>query len=268
MKVKLKTWLKQKVSKRRKKLQSPPHEGRFEGLTRRGTHRRAIKPSTSIDNLTSTPGAKFYTKLPAELRFQILTLAFGNRTVHMDLSFVHPVAARLSTEPPIRGHAGIHIDTRSSCPPTVKWDRSVPKSWKWWGCVCHRQRTSHLKTHTDRLRQIDPGPAGDYCCFGGSHHCADWPGEFPLKCKIGAMGWLLSCRQALVNNASMLPRPLVCLLTSHTDLQLHRGHPSSLQNEYHSHVWKTTPLACTSATTATAAAVPYHVTRNCDATRV
>jgi hypothetical protein len=50
----------------------------------------------------------------------------------------------------------------------------------------------------------DPQPCDDECVYGwngrnGFHpQCEHWPGDDPEKCLIGAMGWLLSCKQALV----------------------------------------------------------------------
>lgn len=197
MKFKLKEWATKKMDSRRKGHQKPPVE-RFEGLpVLPSTRPRALTPSPSSENLALEQASRFFREFPRELRWQILTLAFGNRAVHMDLSFVHPVAVWRNGDLPIVAHAGLHADTWQE-PPAVKWDTSVPKSWQWWGCVCHRPPPEHLKSLTDRLYQVEPGPGADACRFGAPHNCKNWPGIYPLKCKIGAMGWLLSCRQALV----------------------------------------------------------------------
>lgn len=198
MKSKLKSWVSKKLHNDRKLSGHPPEE-KFEGLPLLPIPRASVltpTPSTECLVLEQESAGLFFRGFPRELRWQILTLAFGSRAVHMDLSFVHPVAGWEPGDYPVKNHAGLLATTDGTFPPPLKWDTSEPKSWKWWGCVCHRPPPEHVKTYSDRLRGVDLGPAADYCRFGAPHSCEDWPGDYPLKCKIGAMGWLLSCRQA------------------------------------------------------------------------
>jgi hypothetical protein len=37
-----------------------------------------------------------------------------------------------------------------------------------------------------------------------SHGCDSWPGEWPSKCFVGSLGWLLSCRQAYSEGIDIL----------------------------------------------------------------
>lgn len=195
MKFKVKSWLDGKFGKKRRE-QRPVAE-RFDGLPVLPSERQCVvTPSPSQETLTLTTRSQFFEVIPRELRWKILALAFGDRTVHMDLSFVHPVAPRLAGDYPIVAHAGINANARTTHPPQVKWDLSVPKSWQWWGSVCHRKVPDHMKTPSDRIRAVEVEAGGDYCRVGAEHNCAAWPGEYPSKCKIGAMGWLLVCRQA------------------------------------------------------------------------
>ncbi|PTB49775.1 hypothetical protein M431DRAFT_266399 [Trichoderma harzianum CBS 226.95] len=63
-------------------------------------------PSTEALALSSSP---LWGKLPRELRYDILLRAFGGGLLHMDLSFVHPVAP---IEPGriLFSHTGINTD--------------------------------------------------------------------------------------------------------------------------------------------------------------
>lgn len=159
-------------------------------------------PTARPHVLTSSPstaalvtGSPFFEKLPRELRQSILIRAFGDGLVHMDLSFVHPTAPQ---EPgcPLYSHGGINADdVETYFPPRVNWDTTTPKSWQWWSSVCHRPLPHHDRSAIDRRRGVRE-PGDDYCRYGAPHYCPNWPGIYPLKCKIGVMGWLLTCRQA------------------------------------------------------------------------
>lgn len=156
-----------------------------------------LQPCTH-DGSTIDIGSRLFQVLPREIRREILVFAFGNRTMHMDLSFVHPERDWNPKDLPMTTHAGINaavVKASSRAPPVVRRDTDAPKSWQWWGSVCHRKQPDHLRTNLGRL-QGEREPGSDFCRFGAPHHCKDWPGEYPLKCRIGAMGWLLTCRQA------------------------------------------------------------------------
>lgn len=234
MKFKLKDWAAKKLGKGHRKRSGPPEET-FEGIPLLpATRPSTLTPSPSKECLVPAQECLFFRRLPAELRREILVQAFGDRRVHMDLSFVHPVDMasdrRTGTWRDVP-HAGLPAYLG-----TVNWDTSVPKSWQWWSSVCHRGPPKHLQTFADRHRQVDAGPAMDLCRFGGPHSCPDWPGEYPLKCKIGAMGWLLACRQASVHPLAAADK-LGSMLTR--VLQLCGGYSGPLQDKYDIHVWWT-----------------------------
>jgi len=134
-----------------------------------------ITPSSSCDNLTqsTTPNGAFFERLPRELRDQIYIAAFGDRTVHMDLRFQY---LRAWTAPRVPTHAQV----------TDLGDRyhNAEPGLAWWSCVCHRHPLGE--------------PWADQCQIGSPRGMCDafYPGEWPGKCFLGVMGWLLSCRQA------------------------------------------------------------------------
>ncbi|KAJ4054652.1 hypothetical protein NW758_002356 [Fusarium oxysporum] len=75
-------------------------------------------------------------------------------------------------------------------------DDTKPSSWLWWGSVCHRLPPDLDVSRTGPMTHGGPdGPWADTCRVGDARHCSSWPGSFPAKCRIGTMGWLLSCRQ-------------------------------------------------------------------------
>lgn len=181
-------------------LPVPPHP-------RLPSQRRArLTPTPSCEDLVASPSdatanSSFFTKLPLEIRRKILIEAFGGQTVHMDLVYDHPLV--LPEEDPVKEQDGLY-----RVPPhgnmvlvgqggpaesqSLRLDDSRPKEWAWRSSVCHRNSPGCPPT-----KQIQP--AEDYCRFGQTEWqriCLTWPGEFPTKCLIGAMGWLRSCRQA------------------------------------------------------------------------
>ncbi|KAF5723900.1 hypothetical protein FMUND_1344 [Fusarium mundagurra] len=151
--------------------------------SRDGQPRRLLtpEPPQSVALATTTAKGAFFRRLPTEIRFRILRLAFGDRTVHYgtippDQCFVYP---------------GLSV---------VDWTKNSKKDWRWQSSVCHRLPPSG--TIDSRGPGYDPQPSDDECVYGwngrnGFHpQCEHWPGEGPKKCAIGAMGWLLSCKQA------------------------------------------------------------------------
>ncbi|KAK2594659.1 hypothetical protein QQS21_007635 [Conoideocrella luteorostrata] len=204
MKTRIKTWLQRKRGSRT----AGQGDGN-EAITatdlpfRPGTRPTILTPSPSKEHLAA--GSPFFERLPREVRQYILILAFGGRIVHMDLSFVHPVASREPGARPLSSHAGINADdVHSFVPPRVNWDTRRPKSWQWWSSVCHRPLPEHLSSPIDRLRGGAAQPGDDHCRYGAPHNCKLWPGVYPSKCQIGAMGWLLSCRQAYMEGIHAL----------------------------------------------------------------
>ncbi|KAM0258608.1 hypothetical protein ACHAQJ_003779 [Trichoderma viride] len=192
-------------------LPIPPHpklpSQRRAQLTPTPSHENLI-PSTNV----ATAGSSFFTKLPLEIRRKILIEAFGGQTVHMDLIYDHPLLPPEdqpddSHEEPqkrrSRAHGNLNVNLNSvRCDiQNLRLDDSRPKEWTWRSSVCHRNPPASWR----------PGqgvqPAEDYCRFGQTQWqrtCLVWPGEFPTKCLVGAMGWLRSCRQAYVEGIDIL----------------------------------------------------------------
>ncbi|KAK2590143.1 hypothetical protein QQS21_012172 [Conoideocrella luteorostrata] len=154
---------------------------------------------------SENPRLSIFSRLPAEIRRQILTAAFGNVTLHMDLQFRHPYHLRhrspylnLGPDSQYDSHAwiqgatpdGVHLDVKSA----------EGKNWEWFGCVCHRdspERANLLPlgrrgNHT----WVEYGEPESDSCLCGVGMCPRWPGRYPLKCQIGIMGWMLSCKRA------------------------------------------------------------------------
>ncbi|ENH63885.1 hypothetical protein FOC1_g10008027 [Fusarium oxysporum f. sp. cubense race 1] len=139
---------------------------------------RCLTPSGFRDVVTEQPGLPrptfqhcAYYKLPPDVRRYILILTLGNRRLHMDFSYDYPDIQRVV-------------------------DDTKPSSWLWWGSVCHRLPPDLDVSRTGPMTHGGPdGPWADTCRVGDARHCGSWPGSFPAKCRIGTMGWLLSCRQ-------------------------------------------------------------------------
>jgi hypothetical protein len=158
-------------------------------------------------------------RLPPELRRRILINAFGNRTLHLDLQFAHPrradaVDIALAELGGAGGGHGLGAFPSSSY---YLADGDAPRAWRWTSCVCHRliPRGSRYEQHC--LEKGYPTyryPHADQCLEGGNSYTYCWlwvPGEEwgtadygPGKCMIGAMGWLLACRQAYAEGIDVL----------------------------------------------------------------
>ncbi|KAL6696878.1 hypothetical protein J3F84DRAFT_371513 [Trichoderma pleuroticola] len=208
MKFTLISWLREKLRQRRRpQEEDEPEDSQVEddvtNLPRLPlTRPNVLTPSPSTESL-ALASSPLFGKLPRELRYDILLRAFGGGLLHMDLSYVHPVAP---TEPGriLFSHTGINTNDRLE----VNWDTTVPKYCQWWSSVCHRVMPNYEKTWSFiRMSHPEiPRPGDDRCRYGDAHFCQSWPGEYPSKCKIGIMGWLLSCRQAYVEGIDVLYR--------------------------------------------------------------
>ncbi|CAG9982787.1 unnamed protein product [Clonostachys byssicola] len=153
--------------------------------------------------------------LPPELRYHILDLAFGSRTLHMSLNFQCPYyLANIDRydDPRFGCHAKIErlVTVENS---HLQINKS--KQWVWFGCVCHRSscHTSRTARYMDKFgdnngiisRDSDaPCEPKDDRCLEGVARCKQWPGTWPEKCQIGILGWLLTCRQAYIEGFSVL----------------------------------------------------------------
>ena len=187
------TWIRKKLASRKNNPTLP---------TLPAERLRAITPSPSCENLglTAHPQAAiaesaFFQKLPFEVRRRVLVEAFGEQTVHMDLIYDYPPQPPKPRRPSRggRSHGNTNVywyggldDIR------VKEKGSRPKRYMWRSSVCHRN--APVPGAPGHRAQ----PSQDLCRFGivDDEACDLWPGEHPGKCFVGAMGWLLTCRQA------------------------------------------------------------------------
>lgn len=146
------------------------------------------------DSSNEGPTALFqqslYFKLPPNIRRDILRLAFGDRPLHVNLSFSHPDTVPIALKH--RNHCGIDSKeslTRSERERIV--DANKPKSWRWWSSTCHRLPPN---APVEAMTRGGPdGPWDDNCRNGQAEYCLEWRDEkMPSLCHIGIMGWLLS----------------------------------------------------------------------------
>lgn len=133
-----------------------------------------------------------FTKLPADLRRDIFVAAFGGRTVHMDLVFDYPLLSA-PVERPRKSrnshHAAIYLRKES-------YSGREPKVWRWGGSVCHRQHPDSIHPRNTWVwRWGWEGVWHDHCNIGAADACSLYE---PDGCHIGIMGFLVSCRQSLV----------------------------------------------------------------------
>lgn len=190
MKSSLGDWIRAKFSDPAENKKQP---ARYAELPRLPKHRRTLTPSSSHECLTYQHG--FFNVFSVEVRENILLFAFGNRVLHMDLSFDHPMQA-LPRGHVARNHCGLN-----GLGPDFKkgfnLDEKKPKAWEWWGSVCHRNGPSleWFDCSMDGTVSL-VRPCMDRCRQGLASKCDEWPGNAPSNCQIGIMGWLLSCRQA------------------------------------------------------------------------
>ncbi|KAJ4854990.1 uncharacterized protein T069G_10548 [Trichoderma breve] len=188
----------------------PPHP------TLPSQRRGRLTPAPSHESLiaasnAATANSSFFTKLPVEIRRKILIEAFGGQTIHMDLIYNHPpqppeeqTEEMIKKNGRFRAHGNFNVNVHGvpTCDErNLRLDDSQPKRWAWRSSVCHRNGPARCRPEDE----VQPGE--DYCRFGQSPWhaiCLCWPGEFPTKCQVGAMGWLCSCRQAYLEGIDVL----------------------------------------------------------------
>ncbi|ATY63714.1 hypothetical protein A9K55_008046 [Cordyceps militaris] len=173
--------------------------------------RHLLTPASSTTNLATQPrpdatvNSALFQRLPAEIRIQILTAAFGERTLHMDLLLSYPPwrSKPVAHDRAVPGHAGLFVEPSRAGDgkyyPVL--DTTARQAWLWHGSVCHRNPPG-----TDPSNGHTVQPCQDQCRSGitPDNTCNLWPGIGPDKCRIGAMGWLLSCRQAYLEGIDIL----------------------------------------------------------------
>ncbi|VUC28001.1 unnamed protein product [Clonostachys rosea] len=133
----------------------------------------------ATDTTSGSGTGPLFTHLPAEIRRQILIHAFGGRTVHLDLDFEH--------------------------------QESGVGELRWSSCVCHSNKPglSHKLRYSDeffklrdKIRAAEKRNPLD--CPSIPEELLSQPRPIPDECRVGASGWLLSCRQAYVEGIEVL----------------------------------------------------------------
>ncbi|KAK7228263.1 hypothetical protein V2G26_000433 [Clonostachys chloroleuca] len=132
----------------------------------------------------------------------------------MDLSFDHPErpldkAYFDGSMKHLSNHGNHNRETNECRQETTRYkvDTSLPKRWIWRSSDCHRNPPWDIKSDEhNKYKDRAVNASEDRCRLGGveGHFCHLWPGERPQKCFVGAMGWLLSCRQAYCEGVDVL----------------------------------------------------------------
>nr|RBQ88029.1 hypothetical protein FVER53263_20079 [Fusarium verticillioides] len=156
---------------------------------------RALTPpgfsDENDDKRLQRPAAAFqqslWFKIPANLRRDILRLAFGGRRLHMHLAFY---AARRIPEDADDLEAYELRDPDDDDAPGLR-----RKLWSWNGCICARKYDPELGPMT--RGGLNSGPWIDRCCDP-----INVPKPRPEN--IGIMGWLQSCRQNYAETIDIL----------------------------------------------------------------
>ncbi|UPK91669.1 hypothetical protein LCI18_002604 [Fusarium solani-melongenae] len=181
------------------------------------------RPLTASSESQGSKESPFFTKLPKEIRLEILCQAIGGTDIHIELDYDYPATLR---KLPTKNHASrISFQYGETwCNRThTCWEKHVivpnrwkSKKWRWWSCVCHRLGWTPFDG-TARMAEDDL--SFDRCKYGVNEWCKSTPGEVPSKCHVGAMGWLLCCRQAYREGIQVLYSTNAFLL-SNTELIL------------------------------------------------
>ncbi|KAH8899031.1 hypothetical protein GQ53DRAFT_363223 [Thozetella sp. PMI_491] len=156
---------------------------------------RPLTPSSSDPDLVAataaaTAGSAFFQRLPPEIRRKVLVVAFGGRALHMSLEFGHPRQL-------IRTFDGNQWQTTRYMNPGEKWspqelhpDPGESQAWQWRGCRC--------------MNQLQMTGVYHQGCIPGMARCWQHEADVPWYHQIGAMGWLLACRQAYMEGIEVL----------------------------------------------------------------
>ncbi|KAK2739956.1 hypothetical protein FQN57_006275 [Myotisia sp. PD_48] len=137
---------------------------------------------------SATANSRLFQRLSSDIRSLILIAAFGGSYVHFDLRLLFPPKNKKKRG---EGHARLRLHL----------DQDKPREWRWCGSVCH---------HIVRPWPAFPLPADGY--YSNRDHChegkrsSQYPGGPNINCMIGALGWLLTCRQAYIEGIEVLYR--------------------------------------------------------------
>ncbi|KHN96176.1 uncharacterized protein MAM_06024 [Metarhizium album ARSEF 1941] len=170
----------------------------------------------------STSSYGLFHRLPLEIRHMILAEASGYRTVHIDLAFDNP----LVRQPSLAASSGSSPDKSRHCGLGISLvpDKSQPKQWQWFACVCHRGAEWTAAERKDNWQDLGRaiGLHDDECikgtvCWCGTEASQGVGGD---SCFLGIMGWLLSFRSACVEGLEALFSTSTFQFSG-LDLQLH-----------------------------------------------
>ncbi|KAK0747019.1 hypothetical protein B0T18DRAFT_429868 [Schizothecium vesticola] len=143
--------------------------------------------------------------LPLEIRTLILTAAFGNRTIHIELSPRHPPHRGWGFLPwPKRMQTRRAHDHGGEAPPLANYvpDVTKPRALVCWASVCYHVELvgdEWDESGSDRRPAILRDGAEDRCLYREASKCHTWRrNKRANSCDdaIGAMGWLLTCQEA------------------------------------------------------------------------
>lgn len=145
-------------------------------------------PEGSTPSDAAVRKSALFTRVPFEVRRQILIEAFGEQTIHIDLVYDRPHEEKNGKYHRFR-RAPRYDGKPENRPRPSKLHLLKSKRYLWYSCVCHQG----FPNASQWSRTYEP--CDDDC---GNHlvGCHFWPGELPGKCSLGVMGWLLTCRQA------------------------------------------------------------------------
>ncbi|KAK4224455.1 hypothetical protein QBC38DRAFT_16823 [Podospora fimiseda] len=153
----------------------------------------AAAPEESWSPIDAQTTSYFF-KLPPELRREILFLAFGNRTIHIDLRFVMDPTFPNPTFP---NPNNLQNTKRHGRFPGLSYRADGGSKykgtpiWKWYSCICHNTLPPGYNQYNDDYIPITHLDS----CLSSQSNCCDFPGEQPEKCHLGAMGSLLACKR-------------------------------------------------------------------------
>ena len=170
-----------------------------------------IVTPASLADRAAIANSPLFQRLPSEIRRLILIEAFGDRGLHVDLSLEYPTTqqhhhhhhSKLTSHEALTATEPLHANVHLLRDKHRHQHTNKPRRWEWWGCVCHRSMRS-WKTPADVLPWMDP-PSEDSCRNPyQEQYCTYLPAKIPCTCNIGALGWLLTCRQAYVEGIDVL----------------------------------------------------------------
>ncbi|KAL1907603.1 hypothetical protein Sste5344_006617 [Sporothrix stenoceras] len=165
----------------------------------------------------------FFSRLPPEIRHQILMEAFGGRTLHMDVRLSPPMLPVSKREPSViapfelpHGGIGADLDRFSGWPVEVLKaavearvitpidingdDKHSVSPWQWWSCVCHRGMPHAVSTTS---------LCEDQCVHGSNTYCGFYAGKAPGKCLVGCTGYAEGIQVLYGTNTINLQREIL-----------------------------------------------------------